>query len=113
MINKTVKIEQFDNQNEVLVSQTGFVHLLSLSLRSVSYLRFVMYGLRGGGPAAKLALATIRLHLCSALARLGKRVQMLSESEVALREVDEVPLPHLRTPQTHAPKHRTPQKIQK
>eukprot|EP00971_Amphidinium_carterae_P074436 1471072-Amphidinium_carterae.1 len=30
---------KFDKKNEVLASQTGFVHLLSLYVRSVSYLR--------------------------------------------------------------------------
>eukprot|EP00971_Amphidinium_carterae_P253565 5034268-Amphidinium_carterae.1 len=32
-----VENEQSDNTNEVLVSQIGFAHLLSFSVRSVSY----------------------------------------------------------------------------
>eukprot|EP00971_Amphidinium_carterae_P119557 2368703-Amphidinium_carterae.1 len=36
---------QFDNQNKVLVSQAGVVHLLSLSVRSVSYLKRI-FGVR-------------------------------------------------------------------
>eukprot|EP00971_Amphidinium_carterae_P122740 2429751-Amphidinium_carterae.1 len=36
-LTKTSKNKQLDNKNEVLVSRTGFVHLFSLSVRSVSY----------------------------------------------------------------------------